>query len=161
MGKSYSKNLHSVKDTGSNLTLKQKFDIFEKLKVGQSAEIFEVTPISWEDSSWKHLSLVNDEEVISLSHAKVYVSSDFCVMSWKGESEPNIKFCLGRKIELLQEFITIQNFGHIDGEPMEFEWNIFPRFTTLQLCNKVQEFMSKMSDPSQFKGRIIFMSMFN
>ena len=50
----------------------------------------------------------------------------------------------------------------IDGEPMEFEWNIFPGFTTLQLCNKVQEFMSKMSDkPEDFKGRIIFMSMFN
>ena len=31
----------------------------------------------------------------------------------------------------------------IDGEPMEFEWNIFPGFTTLQLCYKVQEFMSK------------------
>ena len=44
---------------------------------------------------------------------------------------------------------------------MEFEWNIFPRFTTLQLCNKVHEFVSKMSDPSEFKGRIIFMSMFN
>ena len=29
---------------------------------------------------------------------------------------------------------------------MEFEWNIFTGFTTLQLCNKVQEFMSKMSD---------------
>ena len=30
----------------------------------------------------------------------------------------------------------------IDGEPMEFEWNLFPGFTTLQLCNKVQEFLS-------------------
>ena len=49
----------------------------------------------------------------------------------------------------------------IDGEPMEFEWNIFPGFTTLQLCNKVQQFMNKIGDPSQFKGRIIFMSMFN
>ena len=48
------------------------------------------------------------------------------------------------------------------GEPMEFEWNIFPRFTTLQLCSKVQEFMSKMSEePEDFTGRIIFMSMFN
>ena len=49
----------------------------------------------------------------------------------------------------------------IDGEPMEFEWNIFPGSTTLQLCHKVQEFMTKLGDPSQFKGRIIFMSMFN
>ena len=39
---------------------------------------------------------------------------------------------------------------------------IFSGFTTLQLCNKVQEFMSKMSDkPEEFTGRIIFMSMFN
>ena len=50
----------------------------------------------------------------------------------------------------------------IDGEPMEFEWNIFPGFTTLQLCNKVQELLSKMSEePEEFTGRIIFMSMFN
>ena len=49
----------------------------------------------------------------------------------------------------------------IDGEPMELEWNIFPEFTTLQRINKVQGFMSKMGDPSQFQGRIIFMSMFN
>ena len=34
----------------------------------------------------------------------------------------------------------------IYGEPMEFEWNIFPGFTTLQFCNKVQEFLSKMSE---------------
>ena len=45
---------------------------------------------------------------------------------------------------------------------MEFEWNIFPGFTTLQLCNKVQEFLSKKSiQPVDFTGRIIFMSMFN
>ena len=35
----------------------------------------------------------------------------------------------------------------------------FPR---IHHCNKVQEFMSKMSDqPEEFKGRIIFMTMFN
>ena len=32
----------------------------------------------------------------------------------------------------------------IDGEPMEFEWNIFPGFTTLQLCSKVQELLSRI-----------------
>ena len=38
--------------------------------------------MNWEDSSWKQLSLVSDEEVISLSHAKVYVfqiDSVFCL----------------------------------------------------------------------------------
>ena len=48
----------------------------------------------------------------------------------------------------------------LDGEPMEFEY--FPGFTTLQLVDKVQKFMSKMSDKTEeFTGRIIFMSMFN
>ena len=45
------------------------FDISEKLIVEQSDEIFGVSPISWESSQWKQLSLVNDEEVVSLSHA--------------------------------------------------------------------------------------------
>ena len=44
---------------------------------------------------------------------------------------------------------------------MEFEWNIIPGFTSLQLVDKVQEFMTKMGNRSQFQGRIIFMSMFN
>ena len=45
---------------------------------------------------------------------------------------------------------------------MEFEWNIFPGFTTLQLCHKVQELPSRSSvTPENFTGRITFMSMFN
>ena len=37
---------------------------------------YAVTPINWEDSSWKQLSLVGDEEVIRVSHTKVNVLSD-------------------------------------------------------------------------------------
>ena len=44
---------------------------------------------------------------------------------------------------------------------MEFECNIFQGFATLQFCNKVQELMTKMDDPSQLKRRTVFMSMFN
>ena len=76
MGKDYSEILHFIKNTRNDLTLKQMFDISEKLIVGQSDEFFGVSPINWEDSLWKQLSLVTDEEVISLSNAKVYVFSD-------------------------------------------------------------------------------------
>ena len=44
---------------------------------------------------------------------------------------------------------------------MEFGWNIFPGFTTLQLVQEVLKFMNKISEPEQFQGRIIFMSMLN
>ena len=64
------------------------FDMYEKLIVGQSDEIYGVTPINGEDSSWKHLSLVSDEEVISLSHAKVFVFSDSVLCLGKVNQNP-------------------------------------------------------------------------
>ena len=60
MVKNYSDNSHSIKNT-EDLTMKQMFDI-------QSDEIHGISTISWEHSSWKYLSLVGDEEVISLLH---------------------------------------------------------------------------------------------
>ena len=83
MVKNYSDNWHSIKNT-EDLTLKQMFDISEKLISEQSDEIHGVNTTNWEDSSWKQLSLVGDEEVISLSNKKVYVFFfffRFCVMS--------------------------------------------------------------------------------
>ena len=84
-------------------------------------------------------------------------------MLWKDEREPTIKYCLGRQVDVVQKSSSqYRGLDTIDGEPTEFEWNIFPGFTTLQLFNKVQEFLSKMSEePEEFTGRIIFMSMFN
>ena len=76
MGKNYSQISHSIKNTGDNLTLKQMCDISEKLIAEQSDEIYGVNTINCEDFSWKHLSLIGDEEVISLSLAKIYEFSD-------------------------------------------------------------------------------------
>ena len=88
MGRNYSENLRSVQNTGNNLTMKQMFDISGKLIVGQSDEIYGVSPINWEASSWKQLSLVSDEEVISLPHAKVYVFSDSVLCLGKVNQNP-------------------------------------------------------------------------
>ena len=55
-----------------------------------------------------------------------------------------------------------RNFDRIDGEPMEFEWNIFPGFNTLQLSEEVKRLLLRPGEtPENFTGRIIFMSMFN
>ena len=75
MVKNYSDNWHSIKNT-EDLKMKQMFDISEKLITEQSDEVYGVKTINWEDSSWKYLSLVGDEQVISLLHTKVYVFSD-------------------------------------------------------------------------------------
>ena len=45
---------------------------------------------------------------------------------------------------------------------MEFEWNIFPGFNTLQLSDEVKSLLYKLGEtPEIFTGRILFMSIFN
>ena len=44
---------------------------------------------------------------------------------------------------------------------MEFEWNIFPGYNTLQLNEEVKSLVLRLDEtPENFTGRIIFMSMF-
>ena len=112
MGKNYSDNLHSIKKS-ENLTLKQMFEIIWTVDIGT---------IRWDFWSVSNqLGKFSMETVLSgqwwTSHHQSLSCKGlrilrFSVMSWKDESEPNIKFCLGRKIELVQEFITKQSFGH-------------------------------------------------
>ena len=140
MGKEYSKILHSIKNTGNNLTMKQMFDISEKLVAGQSDEIYGVTPIFMETM------IFDDEEVSSLSHAKVYIFSDSVLCLGKVHQNPQSNTFWEDKLTWFKSSSRYRALDRIDGEPMDFEWNIFPGFTTLQLCNKVQEFLSKMSE---------------
>ena len=161
MGNNYSEILHSIKNTWKHLTLKQMFEISAKLILEQSVGIFGVSQISWENSPWKQLSLVNDEGVISLSHAKVYVFSDSVLRLGKKSENPQSNTVWEDKLTWFTSGSLNRALDTIDGEQMEFEWNSFPGFTTLQLVEKVEEFMTKMGDASQFQGRIIFMSMFN
>ena len=47
-----------------------------------------------------------------------------------------------------------RNFDRIDGEPMEFEWNIFPGFNTLQLSEEVKRLLLRLDEtPENFTGR--------
>ena len=105
--------------------------------------------------------MIGDEEVISFSHAKVYVFSDSVLCLGKMNQNPQSNNACEVKLTWFKSSSQYRALDTIDGEPMEFEWHIFPGFTILHLCNKVQEFLSKMSEkPEEFTGRIIFMSMF-
>ena len=54
------------------------------------------------------------------------------------------------------------DFEDVKGESTEFEWNIFPGFTSLQLCDRISNLLSSLGQsPETFTGRILFMSMFN
>ena len=78
MGKNYWNNCQSVVNT-TDLTMKQMFDIHAKL-VSEQDEIYGVKTSGWENHSWKYLSLIGDEQVISLQRKKVYVFANlYCV----------------------------------------------------------------------------------
>ena len=100
------------------------FDISGKLIVGQSAEIYGVKTINWENSSWKYLSLIGDEEVINLSHAKVYVFSHPVLCLGGVDQNPTSNTVWEDKLTCFKDSPQYRTLDTIDGEPMEFEWNI-------------------------------------
>ena len=95
MEKNYSDNLNSINNRGKDLTWKQMFEISEQLTLEQSDEIFGLSQISWENSSWKPLIILGQwcrgHQSLACTGLCIF---RFCVMSWKGESEPSIKYCL-------------------------------------------------------------------
>ena len=57
---------------------------------------------------------------------------------------------------------SYRDYDGINGESTEFEWNIFPGFTTSQFCGKINDLLSRLGETTEtFTGRILFMSMFN
>ena len=104
--------------------MEQMFDISEKLIAEQSDEIYGVTPINWDDPSWKYLSLIGDEDVVSLSHAKYYVFSDSVFCCWEMNQNPTSNTVWEDKLTWFKSSSQYKAWDTIDGEPMGFEWNI-------------------------------------
>ena len=110
---------------------------------GEQDEIFNVDRIHWEKHSWKHLSLVGDETVINLQRAKVYVFSDSVLCLGRVHQHPQSNEAWKDRIGWIVTDEIYRDYDGINGEPPEFEWNIFPGFTTLQLCGKVTDLLSR------------------
>ena len=160
MEKNYLNNCQSIANT-TDLTLKQIFDISTRL-VSEQDEISVLETIGWENHSWKYLSLIGDERVINLHCTKVYVFSDSVLCLGKILENTQSNNAWEQRLGWLKSSQKYRNFDRIDGEPMEFEWNIFPGFNTLQLSEEVKRLLLRLDEtPENFTGRIIFMSMFN
>ena len=69
----------------------------------------------------QQLSLVNDEEVISLSHAKVYVFLDSVLCLGKVNQNPTSNPVWEDKLSWFKDSPPYRTLDTIDGEPMEFE----------------------------------------
>ena len=113
-------------------------------------------------NSWRQQSLFGDETVINLQRTKVYIFSDSVLCLGRVHQHPQSNEAWKQRIGWNITDKSYRDFDGINGEPTEFEWNIFPGFTTLQLCGKVTDLLSRLQEtPETFTGRILFMSMFN
>ena len=127
MGKNFLDNCHSITNT-KDLTLKQMFDISAKL-VTEQDEISGLETIGWEKHSWKYMSLIGDDSVINLQRTKSTSFQILCCVLVRSTRTPNQT--VEDRLGWFKSSPEYRNFDRIDGEPMEFEWNIFPGFNTL------------------------------
>ena len=66
------------------------------------------------------------------------------------------------KIKWYSENNHFKDMNRIDGQPMEFEWKIFQRITTLGHLEKIRSLITDLKcEPGHLKDRVIFMSMYN
>ena len=150
IGKNYLNNCQSIANT-TDLTLKQMFDTSARL-VSEQDEISGLETIGWENHSWKYLSLIGDERVINLQRTMVYVFSDSVLCLGKIFENPQSNDAWEQRLGWLTSSTKFRNFDRIDGEPMEFEWNIFPGFNTLQLSEEVKRLLLRLDEtPENFK----------
>ena len=160
MGKNYS-TMQNVVQNEENLTLKQIFDVTAQT-IHNEEEIYCLDKIVYQKNSWTQLSLINDPVIISLQSTKVYVFSDSVLCLGKVLQHPECNEAWKSRVAEVRAERNYRDFEDVSGESTEFEWNIFPGFTSLQLCDKISNLLSSLGQsPETFTGRILFMSMFN
>ena len=160
MGKNFMDIQNSIMNS-RDLTLKHMFDITSKL-MSEQDEINNLDNIQWGKNSWRQLSLIGDETIINLQRTKVYVFSDSVLCLGRILQHPESNEAWKNRIEGVTTDKSYRDYDGINGEPTEFEWNIFPGFTSLQLCGKVTDLLSRLGEaPETFTGRILLISMFN
>ena len=142
MGRNYLNNCQSIANT-TDLKLKQMFDTSARL-VSEQDEISGLKTLGWEQHSWKQLSLIGDETIINLQRTKVYVFPDSVLCLGKILENSQSNDAWEQRFGWLKSSPNYRNFDRIDGEPMEFEWDNFPGYNTLQLNEEVKRLLLRL-----------------
>ena len=153
MGKNYS-TMRNVLQNEEKITLKQMFDV-TAATINNDEEVYCLDKIEYQRNTWTKLSLINDPVVIGLQSTKVYVFSDSVLCLGKVLQHPECNQAWKDRVAGVRAERDYSDFDDIKGESAEFEWNIFPGFTTLQLCDKINNLLSSLGQtPENFTGRI-------
>ena len=80
--------------------------------------------------------------VINLQSTKVNVFSDSVLCLGKVLQHPESNEAWKNRVAGVRSEKSYREYDAINGESTEFEWNIFPGFRTLQLCDKISDLLS-------------------
>ena len=152
LGSDHDVNLRHVKNYLGDL--QDNFGQTEKLISGQT-ETTGKSLIDSKDFWWISTSLLHSR-AYQYANAKVCVFSDSVLCLGKIGHNPVESW--KKQIQWYSETNYFSELNRIDGKPMEVEWKI----STAGILNEIHKTMGELQcDAADFKGRIIFMSMFN
>ena len=128
--------MQNVVKNEENLTLKQMFDVTAQI-VHNEEEIYCLDKTLYQKNSWTHLSLISDPVIINLQSTKVYVFSDSVLCLGKVLQHPECNEAWKNRVARVRAERNYRDYDDVSGESTEFEWKIFPGFTTLQHCDRI------------------------
>ena len=111
---------------------KQLLQATEKL-IKDQTEINALTTIDYKDLTWRSTSLLCDK-AFAITKAKTYVFADSVLCLGNMRDEPNEAWKNN-----IKWYFEKNHLKDIDGKPTEFEWKLFPGFTTLGILEEIQK----------------------
>ena len=119
------------------MKIQNLFGFTHKLISNHSEEILNVKTIASTNASWTR-SLVSHDQVIKWAKAKVYVYSDsvLCLEKMLDHLEASQRW--KGQVADFQLSASYAKLLGIDGEQFEFEFNILPGLTSLQILQMIQ-----------------------
>ena len=154
-------NIWKFSGTQTSKNFKMYGISLKDLILDRQAEILDVTPIDWTAPSWARSSLPHDQ-VSTWTNARVRVFSDsvICLVKVSDHSKANRRW--ENEVDEFRKSNSYRDILGIDGDPIEFEWNIFHGRTSLEILQTIQEDLQERNiEPEKFEDRIVFTSMFN
>ena len=131
MDPNYAKNLEVFKSSEFE-NMESLFNVMNKMIAGIS-EIKNLFPQDFANPSWERSTLPVDQ-AIEWTKVRVYVYSESSAMHVKKRSIPKMQSSDGKDTcQLYRCSILSENYH---GEPIAFEWKIFPGTTASKLLQK-------------------------
>ena len=155
LGKGYSENLHSIRNTGQKPTVQKLFDATQTLIREQEFGDLGSVRIKLDSSKWEELHLASDKEVIQLMKAKVYVFSDsvLCVGKMSEYPQSNTEW-----ENRFSWFKSTPQYKVLDGPDVN-QWSWSGEYsqdtTMLHILREIQKLMGEWDcTPEEFRGSI-------